>query len=103
MVFVFIVGVCRSYNFFFFNESMVSFSWIKDFQLDLICSFFIEYKTKEQKKRDQNLSKDIVIGPFNYSEKSSYFRIVIERFCGKSALRGSVVVLQFFWSLREAI
>ena len=47
------------------------------------------------------ISKDIVIGPLKYAEEKSKLKILIERFWGKGGVRGGLVALQLFWSLKK--
>ena len=49
------------------------------------------------------ISKDMVIGPFNYVEKNSYLKILIGRFWGKSGIGGGQVAVQFFGHLKRGL
>jgi len=49
------------------------------------------------------MSKDTVIGIFNYAEEKSYLKILIRRFWEKSGVEGGLVALQFFWSLKKGM
>ena len=47
------------------------------------------------------ISKDIVIGHFNYAEQKNYLKILIGRFWEISNMEGGIFALQFSWSLKK--
>ena len=55
---------------------------------------FFNLKTLSKWLGNHGISKDIVIGPFNYAEQNSNLKILIGRFWKKGRGRG-LVALQF--------